>query len=92
MHQILVYIDCYSVHYMFDTIEIKDVKVEIGSFVRAVRKQRGVPQTELAEALDVSRTTIQNLELGKNTTIDTILKVLKEFVSDSIKESIIKLV
>jgi len=41
-------------------------------------KQRGLSQTALAESLDVSRTTIQNLELGRNFTIDTILKVLKE--------------
>lgn len=63
---------------MFDTLEIKDVKQEIGSLVKAIRKQRGLSQTALAESLDVSRTTIQNLELGRNFTIDTILKVLKE--------------
>lgn len=63
---------------MFDTVEIKDVKIEIGIFVKALRKQRGLSQTQLANTLDVSRTTIQNLELGKNFTVDTILKVLKE--------------
>jgi len=46
--------------------------------VKALRKQRGLSQAELANAIDVSRTTIQKLELGKNFTIDTILKVLKE--------------
>ena len=63
---------------MFNTVEIKDVKTEIGLLVKALRKQRGVSQTQLAQSLDVSRTTIQNLESGKNYTIDTILKVLKE--------------
>jgi len=63
---------------MFDTVEIKEVKNEIGSLVKALRKQRGFSQKELADSLDVSRTTIQNLELGKNFTVDTILKVLKE--------------
>ena len=63
---------------MFDTVEIKDVKNELGALVKALRKQRGLSQTQLAESLDVSRTTIQNLELGKNFTVDTILKVLKE--------------
>lgn len=63
---------------MFDTIEIKDVKSEIRSLVRALRKQRGISQIQLAETIDVSRTTIQNLELGRNFTIDTVLKVIKE--------------
>ena len=63
---------------MFDTIEIKDVKRELGFLVKALRKQRGLSQLQLAKSLDVSRTTIQNLELGKNFTVDTILKVMKE--------------
>lgn len=63
---------------MFDTIEIKDVKRELGFLVKALRKQRGLSQIELAKSLDVSRTTIQNLELGKNFTVDTILKVMKQ--------------
>jgi len=63
---------------MFDTVEIKDIKNELGSLVKALRKQRGLSQIQLANSIDVSRTTIQNLELGKNFTVDTILKVLKE--------------
>ena len=63
---------------MFDTIEIKEVKNELGHLIKALRKQRGFSQTQLAEALDVSRTTIQNLELGRNFTVDTFLKVMKE--------------
>lgn len=63
---------------MFDTVEIKEVKNEIGLLVKAMRKQRGISQIQLAKSLDVSRTTIQNLELGRNFTVDTILKVLKE--------------
>lgn len=63
---------------MFDTVEIKDIKNELGGLVKVLRKQRGLSQTQLAKSLDVSRTTIQNLELGKNFTVDTILKVMKE--------------
>ncbi len=63
---------------MFETVEIKDVKNEIGLLVKAIRKQRGISQIQLAKSLDVSRTTIQNLELGKNFTVNTILKVLRE--------------
>jgi len=63
---------------MFDTVEIKEVKNEIGLLVKALRKQRGWSQSEMAKAIDVSRTTIQNLELGRNFTVDTFLKVMKE--------------
>ena len=65
---------------MFDNnIKIKDVKLEIGLLVKSFRKSGKVTQQELAEKLDVSRLTIQNLESGKNFTIDTLLKVLQHF-------------
>lgn len=64
---------------MFDTIEIKDTKKEIGQLIKVVRKSRKLTQIEVANALAVSRNTIQNLEAGKNFTIDTLFKVLKEF-------------
>jgi transcriptional regulator with XRE-family HTH domain len=77
---------------MFETIEIKDVKRELGDLIKALRKQRGFSQKELAERLNISRTTIQNLELGKNFTVDTILKVMKEMdvlsqIHNEIKEA-----
>ena len=63
---------------MFETIEIKDVKVEIGELIKTIRKNRDMTQLELADRLNVSRNTISNLESGKNFTIDTLLKALKE--------------
>lgn len=63
---------------MFGAVEIKEVKEELGDLVKILRQQRRRSQEELAQTLDVSRTTIQNLESGKNFTIDTLLKVLKE--------------
>ncbi len=63
---------------MFNTVEIKEVKSELGLLVKALRKQRGLSQIQLAQSLDISRTSIQNLELGKNFTVDTLFKVLKE--------------
>ena len=63
---------------MFETIEIKDVKVEIGELIKTIRKNRDMTQIELADRLNVSRNTISNLESGKNFTIDTLLKALKE--------------
>ncbi|MFK7978547.1 MAG: helix-turn-helix transcriptional regulator [Saprospiraceae bacterium] len=51
----------------------------MGQFIKLVRKRRKLTQIEVASSLDVSRNTIQNLESGKNFTIDTLFKILKEF-------------
>lgn len=64
---------------MFNTVKIKDVKLSFGNYVRSLRKRHSVTQQLLAEQLGVSRITIQNLESGKNFTIDTLLKVLEHF-------------
>jgi transcriptional regulator with XRE-family HTH domain len=60
-------------------LKIKDVKSEIGELVKAYRKQQKLSQQDLAEQLELSRITIQNLESGKNFTIDTLLKVFNHF-------------
>jgi transcriptional regulator with XRE-family HTH domain len=60
-------------------IKIKDVKTEIGQMIKSFRKRDNISQQELAEKLHLSRITIQNLESGKNFTIDTLLKVLEHF-------------
>ena len=60
-------------------LKIKDVKSEIGQLVKSYRKQQRLTQQELADQLALSRITIQNLESGKNFTIDTLLKVFNHF-------------
>jgi transcriptional regulator with XRE-family HTH domain len=64
---------------MFNQVKIKDVKVEIGQFVKVMRKNRKISQIQLAQTINVSRITIQNLESGKNFTIDTLFKVFQHF-------------
>ena len=65
---------------MFESnLKIKDVKSEIGQLVKSYRKGEKLSMQELAEKLELSRITIQNLEAGKNFTIDTLLKVLQYF-------------
>jgi transcriptional regulator with XRE-family HTH domain len=65
---------------MFESnLKIKDVKSEIGQLVKSYRKGEKLSMQELAERLELSRITIQNLESGKNFTIDTLLKVLQYF-------------
>lgn len=62
-----------------DNLKIKDVKIEIGQLIKINRKQQKLSQQDLADQLKLSRITIQNLESGKNFTIDTFLKVLNHF-------------
>jgi transcriptional regulator with XRE-family HTH domain len=62
-----------------ENLKINDVKSEFGQLVKSLRKKHKLSQQELAERLDLSRITIQNLESGKNFTIDTLLKVFNHF-------------
>ncbi len=64
---------------LINSPKIKDVKLEIGHLVKLYRKSEKISQQELADKLGLSRITIQNLESGKNFTIDTLLKVLQYF-------------
>lgn len=64
---------------MLNVTTIKDVKVKIGEACKALRKSNGLSRDELAEVLDVSSTTIQNIENGKNATLNNILKVANHF-------------
>jgi len=64
---------------MLEVTTIKDVKVKIGEACKALRKSNELSRDELAEVLDVSSTTIQNIENGKNATLDNVLKVVNHF-------------
>lgn len=64
---------------MLKITTIKDVKVKIGESCKLMRKSHDLSREDLAEMLDVSSTTIQNIENGKNATLDNILKVANHF-------------
>lgn len=64
---------------MLEVTTIKIVKVKIGEACKAFRKSNGLSRDELAEVLGVSSTTIQNIENGKNATLDNVLKVANHF-------------
>ena len=64
---------------MFNVIHIQDVSDKLGELTKLLRKTQGLTQQELADKLSMSRITIQNLEAGKNTTVDTLLKVMQHF-------------
>jgi len=58
---------------------IKDVKIKLGELVKLLRKKKGLSQESLGNQLNLSRITIQNLESGKNATLDTLLIVMQHF-------------
>lgn len=76
---------------MVEITKVGEVKKEVGQLMKLLRKRQNLTQTKLADSLDVSRNTIQNLESGKNFTIDTLLIVLKEFdMLDAVYQEVIK--
>jgi len=58
---------------------IKEIKDKIGFVCQQQRKAHDLSRDELAVALDISATTIQNIENGKNATLDNILKIANHF-------------
>ena len=64
---------------MINAITIKDVKLQLGSLCKQKRQGYKMSQKELADALDLSRFTIQKFENGKNVTLDTVLKIANHF-------------
>lgn len=64
---------------MIDAVTIKEVKLQLGKFCKQKRQGHEISQEDLAEALGLSRFTIQKFENGKNATIDTALKIANHF-------------
>ncbi len=64
---------------MLDFITIKEVKDNLGTWCKTLRKAEKLTKQQLAEELQISRFTIAKLENGENTTLETLLKVLEYF-------------
>lgn len=64
---------------MIDPITIKDVKLQLGALCKQQRQSYELSQEALAEALGLSRYTIQKFENGNNATLDTVLKIASHF-------------
>ena len=64
---------------MIDAVTIKDVKLQLGELCKQKRQSYEMSQEDLAEALGISRYTIQKFENGKNATLDTVLKIANHF-------------
>ena len=66
----------------FSTIELRrmtdDAIIQtIGEYIRSVRLDRDLTQQQLGERAGVHRTTIRDLELGKRSTLLTLIQVLR---------------
>lgn len=64
---------------MIELVTIKQTKEELGKWCKVQRDRFGLTQQDLADILGISRYTIQKFESGKNSTIDTILKIAHHF-------------
>jgi transcriptional regulator with XRE-family HTH domain len=54
---------------------IKDYRFKLGDRIRQVREQRGYSQEQLAELMNVNRTTISKIENGKfSITVDYLVR------------------
>jgi len=49
----------------------------IGDYIRSIRLERNMTQAQLGERAGVHRTTIRDLELGKRSTLFTLIQVLR---------------
>ena len=64
---------------VFDLVKVSDVKLQMGAWCKSMRRRKRLSQEELSANLNLSRVTIHNLESGKNSTIETFLKVVNHF-------------
>lgn len=61
-------------------------QLKIGSFIRELRKEKGITQEELAEAMNTSRRTISRWETGSNMPDLDMIPEIAEFFGISISE------
>jgi len=62
-----------------DTFSDHDVLEEIGERLAALRRARGLTQTEAAERAGLSRNTLYRAEQGDNPTLHTVIRLLRTY-------------
>jgi len=56
--------------------QIKDYRLKLGDKIRIVREQRGYSQEQLAELMNINRSTISKIENGKfSITVDYLVRI-----------------
>ena len=64
---------------MLKVLTIENLKEKIGKSLLQLRKDSDISQGELADALSLSRATVQKLEKGDNVTLTTLLLAIEYF-------------
>jgi transcriptional regulator with XRE-family HTH domain len=55
--------------------QIKDYRLKLGDKIRIIREKRGYSQEQLAEKMDINRSTISKIENGKfSITVDYLVR------------------
>ncbi|MEM9363659.1 MAG: helix-turn-helix domain-containing protein [Bacteroidota bacterium] len=62
-----------------DTHTIQDIISSLGEMIKSKREELALTQTDLANKTGLNRNTIQKLEYGKNSTLLSLLQVLRYF-------------
>lgn len=63
----------------FTTASDREVLQEIGERLKALRKARGLTQTEAAERAGLGRNTLYHAERGDNPTLQTVIRLLRAY-------------
>lgn len=59
----------------------REILERLGSRFRALRKARRLTQQEAAERAGLARSTVSELERGENSTLDTVIRLLRVYGS-----------
>ncbi|MBC7463708.1 MAG: helix-turn-helix transcriptional regulator [Actinobacteria bacterium] len=63
-------------------------EIEIGHRIRAVRRQYGMTQQELADRANISRSTVKYLESGAGSSLATFINVVRALELDEVFDQI----
>ncbi|MDR2671757.1 MAG: helix-turn-helix domain-containing protein [Coriobacteriales bacterium] len=68
---------------------ISEIESRLGAAIRQIRIREGLPLEELAAKANLSPTTLRSLELGRGSTLSTLVKTLRAFDRLDVLESLI---
>ncbi|WP_321514939.1 helix-turn-helix transcriptional regulator [Marinifilum fragile] len=66
--------------------------VEFGAYLKALRKEKGIPQRKVAHAVDVDTSTLSKMELGERPIVIKMIKPWAETLGTNFKDVQIKFI